>query len=250
MQSASPLNVIDVFSPAYKKWSRVKLSMDEQIEHLKKHGICSDEKNDKLLKSISSAIQAAEHMAENLADTGLENFIDAALFSNSALRELRSRMPPSTPKALNDYQSRYPHYNLREVVQEINKHGTTLAEGQWLTHGGIWPSQFDEFITDRPLSTTFCPQIARRSAEWNGKAYDAGRLDFIVIRVTSPSTKAYLYSAGGDLGHEKEIVFAAGAKLTMLSETYICHTTVFKQEQAFIDIEKQVPAYVITATIS
>lgn len=244
MQSTSPLQIIDVFSPPYKKWSRVELSMEEQLAHLKTHGFISNEKNGKLLKTISSATEAAEHMAENLADTPLENFIDAALSNNLAMHKLRNKMPISTPKALIDYQSRYPHYDHREVDQEINKYGTTLAEGQWLTHGGIWPSLFDEFITDRPLSTTFCPQIARRSAEWNGKAFDAGRIDFIVMRVTSPSTKAYLYSADGDLGHEKEIVFATGAKLTMLSETFICDTSVFQKT------EKRVPAYVITATIS
>ncbi|SDY38224.1 hypothetical protein [Pseudomonas salomonii] len=244
------LNVIDVFSPAFERWETRERTQEEHIAHLTQHGYFGGPIKTKLLKTITSTYQAAEHMAEHLTDNCLENFIDNALSKSSAMEQLRSLMPTSTPPALKDYKSNYPTYSANDVASEIEQYGVFLANDQTLIHGGCWPTEHDEFITDRPFSTTFCPQIARRSAEWKGKAYDAGRMDLIVLRVVSPFTKAYLYGTDVDHSHEKEILFAKGARLILISRTHICDTYVFKVDTDFKEYKKQVPAYVVEAEIS
>lgn len=242
--------VIDVFSPPFERWATRERTQEEQIAHLTQHGHFGGPIKENLLKIITSAYQAAEHMAEHLTDNCLEDFIDNALSESAAMKHLRSLMPKSTPPALNDYKSSYPSYNIDDVELEISLHGIFLADGQTLIHGGCWPTEHDQFTTDRPLSTTFCPQIARRSAEWRGKAYDAGRMDFIVLRVASPSTKAYIYGADVAHAHEKEVLFASGAKLKLISRTYICDTHAYKVDTNCREYKKLVQAYVVEADIS
>ena len=98
-------------------------------------------------------------------------------------------------------------------------------------------------VTDRPLSTSLCPQVALRNADHNGKAYEAGRIDLLVIRVAESATKAFAYKRKGmALGHENEVVFAAGAGLSWFSETLVRKD--YPAVKAFHD-SKDVPAYVL-----
>ncbi len=115
--------------------------------------------------------------------------------------------------------------------------------------GGAWPSDSTgELVTNRPLSTTFCPQIALRNAEWKGKAHKQGRLDLFVLRVTEPRTKAFVFKrAGTNLGHENEILFATGAKLKKRSETMIHNQYMVGHGS---DAKKEVPVYVLEVDIS
>ncbi len=89
-----------------------------------------------------------------------------------------------------------------------------------------------------------------RNAEWKGKAYDAGRIDLMVVRVSQPKTKAYAYSRNGDHGNEKEIVFASGATLTRVRETYVVDILAMKAAPSLQIKEKVVPAYVVEVEIS
>jgi hypothetical protein len=125
-----------------------------------------------------------------------------------------------------------------------------IAAGQFLFHGGYWANDSSSFTTPRPFSTSFCPQVALRNAEWKGKAYDAGRVDLMVVRVTQPKTKAYAYSRNGNHGNEKEVVFASGAQLTRVSETWVANIPEYKMTSNSRSIEKIVPAYVIEVDIS
>lgn len=205
---------------------------------------------DKLERRIGSAFEAADHMIRKRVDNALEGFIDRALENDVAFSALRHQMPSPTPSALDDYQSSYPDYDRFAVDQAINQFGALLADGQYLIHGGRWFTDGDSFTTDRPLSTTFCPQIALRSAEWRGKAYDANRVELLVIRVTQPKTKAYLFGPEGELTHEKEAVFASGAHLTRLREHFIMNLTVNKATDGFNIVEKTVPAFVTEIELS
>ncbi len=119
-----------------------------------------------------------------------------------------------------------------------------------LFHGGHWASDNPTITTSRPFSTSFCPQVALRNAEWKGKAYDAGRVDLMVVCVTQPKTKAYAYSREGNHGNEKEVVFASGATLTRVRETYIADIPVSKVTSGIQTEEKVVPAYVVEVEIS
>ncbi|MGU3847378.1 hypothetical protein ACVZHT_38210, partial [Vibrio diabolicus] len=80
-------------------------------------------------------------------------------------------------------------YNQSDVDADINSIGKTLSDGQFLFHGGLWFSSCENEVTLRkPFSTSFCPQVALRNAEWRGKAYDQGQIDLLVLRVSNPKT--------------------------------------------------------------
>lgn len=253
MRSTMPsaqTSIIDVFSQPYEYWLRRDPTREELIAHMKEHGVFTFSVNEKLLRVVDSALMAAEHMAEVSVDNGLEVFIESALENSPALAELQSKMPPRMLPGLSAYQFHYPTYDSQLVDQEINRFGTVLAEGQFLFHGGHWPVGQEQFVTDRPLSTTFNPQVALRNAEWEAKAFDAGWLDLIVLRVTAPQSKAYLYPPQGDWKHEKEIVFAKGARLRLLSHKKIADKTVYKGGTTYQTISKKIPVYVLEAEIS
>jgi hypothetical protein len=243
-------SIVDIFSSPYEVWLRRDPTREELTAYMKEHGVFLPFVNVKLLKVVDSALVAAEHMAEVSVDNELGFFIENALENSTALVELRSKMPPGMLPGLSAYQSDYPTYDSQLVDQEISRFGTVLAEGQFLFHGGHWPIGQEQFVTDRPLSTTFCPQVALRNAEWNAKAYDAGWIDLIVLRVTAPQSKAYLYPSHGELKHEKEIVFATGARLRLLSRKKIADKTAYKGGTYNKTITKTVPVYVLEAEIS
>ena len=83
-----------------------------------------------------------------------------------------------------------------------------------------------------------------------GKAYDANRVELMVIRVTQPKTKAYLFGPDGDLHHEKEVVFASGGHLRRLNSHFITDIKAYKMTKDFVADEKVVPAYVTEAELS
>ncbi|WP_439821867.1 hypothetical protein ACSPX5_13085 [Pseudomonas sp. HLG18] len=243
------LPIVDVFDPPYEVWSRRQLSEAERLSHYEKYKHFIFEINNELEKTIYSAFSAATHMAEVRSDNALESFIDDALDGSSAMEFVRSLMPDKTPQSLARYQTHYPYYDAIKVNKEIQEHGAIFDDGQFLFHGGGWPSGADEFVTDRPLSTSFCPQIALRNAEFKGKAYDLERVDLIVLRTASARCHAYVFGCEGEMKHEKEVVFAAGAKLKLVNRTFIQEATVSKLDENSNLLHALVPYYVIEAEI-
>ena len=217
------LPIVDVFETPYEIWTYRNATEDEGIQHLQEYGRPIFQVPDKLEKSISNAYEAAVHMALIGADNALENHINNALNSSSNFKIWRQTMPRRTPIQLTNYQRRHIFDN--RVVQEINKIDCILSDGQFLFHGGCWWGNDvigSECITSSPLSTSFCPQIALRNAEWAGKAYDYGVIDLLVLKVTQLYTRVFSYKIKGtDKGHEKEVLFSSGAKLKLISSKTI-----------------------------
>lgn len=149
-----------------------------------------------------------------------------------------------------DYQAIFPHHDAALADAALNAVGVEVAEGQLLFHGGAWDSDASTLTTSRPFSTTFCPQVALRNAEWRGKAYDADRVNVMVVRVAKSKTKAYAYSRQGPHGNEKEVVFASGAQLMLVSETHVKGLLVTKIGANLQELKKIVPAYVVEVEIS
>lgn len=202
---------------------------------------------------LENHLQSAMYMANKGEDNQLEFAIDDIIEKSKVFKVWRSYMPSKIPQFLWNYQNRYAHCNVFNVDKEINNIGIKLSVGQTLIHGGYWYNHStDTIITDRPLSTTFCPQVALRNAEWCGKAYDNERIDIMVLRVLSPRTNVYVFKQKGtDKGHEKEVVFASGAKLTKVKEHYITHRTAYKSDNNSQQLlEKLVPIYVLEVNIS
>lgn len=225
------LPIVDVFETPYEIWTYRNATLNEGIQHLQEYGYTIFQVPDKLEKSISNAYKAAVHMALVGADNALEYHINNALNSSANFKIWRQTMPRRTPIQLTNYQRKYIFDN--SVVQEINKIDCILSDGQFLFHGGCWMGENfigAEYITSLPFSTSFCPQVALRNAEWGGKAYDAGVIDLLVLKVTQPYTRVFSYKIKGtDKGNEKEVLFSSGAKLKLIrSETIRCDYKVCK----------------------
>ncbi len=207
------LPLVDTFSSPYEAWEERNATLNEVLAAKNPHLRVRI----RHIASISSAYDAAVYMATVGADPGLGRFINAALDQSVAHKSWQQAMPPKTPDELSRYQKFYPHCNFQQVSEEIAAVGHLLSDGQSLFHAGLWPNG-SHLITDRPLSTTFCPQIALRNAAHQGKAYDASQIDLFVLKANNPRTKVFGYKRKGtNLGHENEVVFAAGAALSLTS---------------------------------
>lgn len=219
------LPIVDVFETPYEIWTYRNATQDENIQCLRKYGYCISQVPDKLVKIISNAYDAAAYMALIGVDNALENHIDEALDSNPNFKIWRQNMPKRTPIQLTDYQRK--HIFGDDILREINKIDCILSDGQFLFHGGCWMGENylgAEYITALPLSTSFCPQVALRNAEWGGKAYDAGVIDLLVLKVVHPYTRIFSYKIKGtDKGHEKEVLFSSGARLKLISSETIMY---------------------------
>ncbi|NEI66537.1 hypothetical protein [Rhizobium leguminosarum] len=164
---------------------------------------------------IRNALDAANYVARYEDHNWLNNRITDALRKTSEYKKWHSAMPSRTPSAIAAYQKNYAKSDLAAVNSEINLHGSPLPLGQQLFHGGLW-SGMSGAITSRPLSTSLSPTVAFSNALHSAKAYEAGRLDLIVLR-TTVSTNAFVFkSRGTKLGHEIEVLLAAGISLKIL----------------------------------
>ncbi len=244
---------IDIFATPYEVWTIRDATADEMQDRINNQGLSLSEAfhvKDRLTTVVATPVDAARYMLQAQADNGLAFHIDNALRQSPAYRALQALMPAVVPVALDAYQGAFAEAEFDAADDAIEAHGVTLADGQFLFHGGLWPSDRSTFTTSRPLSTSFCPQVALRNAEWRGKAYDAGRVDLMVLRVTQPRTKAYAFGRDGERGHEKEVVFASGAQLTQVRETYIGSLNVPQVTTNLRQVTRGVPAYLLEVEIS
>ena len=242
------LPLVNNFVPPYEKWSTRQPTQQENLDCYQKNGHFLPFVNDRLEERVSTSLEAACYMARKGADNALESHIDTQLDNSSEYKFWRQCMPSKTPDAIRKFQQEYPKYDRYEVDSEINKNANLLSEGQFLFHGGLWPSSSSHIKLNKPFSTSFCPQVALRNAEFRGKAYDAGQIDLFVIRVKNPKTNVFAYKRKGTrMGNEKEILFASGAEMTLQNRRLIRNDYLVGKWN-FPD--KVVPIYVIEVDIS
>jgi len=235
------LPLVDVFGVPYG----VRRSRQATLETV---SAGEDDDNDtEIVATIGDARSALEHIAQVSMDNGLGNHIQDALSRSQHYKEWQTAMPSKAPPAILRYQKAYEKSDPVAVSEEVNHHGRLLSSGQFLFHGGLWPGG-TTLITERPLSTSLCPQVALRNAEYKAKAYDAGRLDLFLLRVTTSATKAYVFKRKGTkLGHESEVLLAAGARLSLRSETLIrSNYPAAKVGQ----LDKEIPIFVLELELS
>lgn len=241
------LPVVDPFQIPYHGWTWRTPSIDEMKALYRQTSSIQPHVRDKLVASVASGFEAAIYIGKVGADSGIDAHINDALDNDPNFAIWRRAMPSSTPKPLKDYKSKYPQYDGASVDFEIHTHGAHLSPGQVLFHAGAWPGGVS-FVSDRPLSTSFCPQVALRNAEHKGKAYDAGRLDIFVVRVATSAALAFVYKRkGASLGHENEVLFASGVTLTLISEHLVRPD--YPVGKAFSPA-KHVPLYVLDVILS
>jgi hypothetical protein len=207
------LPLVKTFVPPYEKWETRHPTFEEMLATGDLHTSIRVRPE----TTVANAYEAAVYIGRVGADNGLGDFINEALNESHAYKQWQQAMPAKTPDALARYQKSYSNSDFAQVSEEINKIAKVLSEGQCLFHAGLWPDG-TELITNRPLSTSFCPQVALRNADHRSKAYDADRIDLFVLTATTPKTNIFAYKRNGtNLGHENEVVFAAGAKLKLVS---------------------------------
>lgn len=238
------LPTVDPFHTPYQLWKTRSPTLNERLAAAT---FFVPDIKEQLIAQVNNAREAAIHMAKVGADGGLGRHVEDSLDCSAAYRAWRQAMPSATPTELAVYQKSYPKCDFVKVTEAINEVGGLLSENQYLFHGGYWHGG-QSIVTDRPLSTSLCPQVALRNAEHNGKAYDAGAVHLFVLRVKNPQTKAFVFRPKGtNLGHELEILLAAGACLEMRSQTEVHQDyLVAKWEHP----EKRVPVYVLEFDVS
>jgi hypothetical protein len=192
-------------------------------------------------------MDAAVHIANEGTDQALRNYINGKLSESTEYTAWRRAMPSTTPSNIADYQKSLSTCDLNAVSHEIDAIGQILPHGQCLFHAGVsaWPSTF---VTNRPLSTSFCPDVALRNAEHKGKAYHGGRIDLFVLETHNPTTAVFVFRRGGtNLGHENEVLFASGAEVKITASNLVR-----RDYPVSLDVinRKVVPIFVHTALIS
>lgn len=65
----------------------------------------------------------------------------------------------------------------------------------------------------------------------------------MVVRVVQPTIRAYIYGREGSHGHEKEVVFASGARLTRIQQTRLDDVKAFGMSSGGRLPQKMVPTY-------
>lgn len=192
-------------------------------------------------------MDAAVHIANEGTDQTLRNYINDTLSASYEYKAWRHAMPSTTPKNIADYQKSLSTCDLNAVSRDIVAIGQVLTHGQCLFHAGVsaLPSPL---VTSRPLSTSFCPDVALRNAEHKGKAYHGGRIDLFVFEAYNPTTTVFVFRRDGtNLGHENEVLFAAGAQVKITASNLIRDDYPVSLDSTNM---KLVPIYVHHALIS
>ncbi|MGH0214362.1 hypothetical protein NKY66_10650 [Sinorhizobium meliloti] len=196
---------------------------------------------------INTALEAANHTAEHGPDNGLGNYVCNVLDASADYKAWVNAMPTQKPKAIATYQTNFDKRNDADVNSAIVSYGETLSIDQILFHGGHWTGGTGSLVTSRPLSTTFNPVVAFMSALWKAKAYDAGRLDLIVLKTTTATTKAFVFNSRGKLSHEREVLLPANITLTFVNQTCLrTDLNVTKVDHS----DKEIPVYVVEVEVS
>lgn len=246
------MTIVNVFEQPYEVWETRDPTPKERLEYLTNCGTMLYSVNTKLVDTIADHFSAAEYILKYEADNGLEFRIDAYLHDSKEFNDLLNAMPKDLPRSVYDYKHGYADCQLDAVTSDIEKYGVNLSEKQYLFHGGFLACKpGDHFVLNRPLSTSFCPQVALRNAEWKGKAYEAGEVHLLVLNVVTSKTKAFVFALDGELGNEKEVLFSSGLELIVRSKTLVRNNySVSKIGERCRRMEKSVDAFVIAADIT
>lgn len=243
--------LVNVFEKPYEAWEFNKLKFDEIYPATKEAGFLTLTKKTKRIAEIRHHVDAATYILRRSTDNGLESHIDRYLDRCAPFQQAIRLKPRQFPTSIKKYKHSYQTCNLDNVAKDINAIGCYLHPGQIVFHGGLSPQQPGEaVITDRPLSTSFCPQVALRNAEWRGKAYEAGEVHLLVLRVASTSIRAFVFPLEGELGNEKEVLISSNVNLVVLRKTLVRNDyKVCKIDSCLKTLEKAVPAYVVEVEI-
>lgn len=236
------LSLVDTFATPYITWETRPATPEEMYQNQSLDPIKLHE-----LFRIDSALSAAIYAASNEVDNRLTRHVQDALNNSVDYRSWQNTMPSCTPPEIARYQNDYENSDYNAVSQEIEQYGSLLSPGQSLFHGGHWKGGRSHVI-ERPLSTSLCPQVALLNALHKGKAYDAGRLDLLMLRAAAPQSKVFAFkNKGANLSHESEVLVNRGAQLTLIATTPVQPDRLVVKFNA---PNKRIPVYVLEVEVS
>lgn len=173
--------------------------------------------------SIFNPLQHVLHALNNFSTNVVSGMLERYLEQSDSYRNALKLMPNlSSVKGLWNYRNRHGAHDQDEVIRDLEAFGMPLGPGQTLFHGGIYPRNeiTDEplvnFITDRPLSSSLCAQVAAVHSLY----HDPKDVWIITVKESS-ATKAFFFSNSRrqNLGHEIEVLISPGAKINLINVT-------------------------------
>lgn len=251
-QQITQLPLVNPFDTAYEKWIYRKATLEEVLGSNDKVSLLNRGIKDRLECTVSNILDCAMVMVQSGygCDNELECQIDNNLSQNASFKFWLGAMPSKIPKYILEYKNSYRTHNPLFVDKEINNLGFKLSTGQMLVHAGAWNNE-DNFIISRPLSTSLSPQVAILNAIHGGKAYNMGKIDVLLLEVVNPNTNVFVFKTKNlSLGHEKEILFASGARISLKNKVCVGQMRVIKFDENSREIDKIIPVNLIHAYIS
>lgn len=247
------LPLVDVFTSPLEVWDMRCPTVEEITSGAVSsfHALIKD----RLVARINNPYDAASYTLLNQGCIRLDRLIEDELNNSAAYKKMRNLMPSQTPRVLSDFQNRFQSSQFGAVSYAINAVGKTTADGQILFHGGHWPYAVGQtVVSERPLSTSFSPHMACQNAIWAGKAYDAGELHLMVMRVVNPRANAFCFRMRGtSKGHEKEVLFSTGAHITLRNKILVKNDgKAYKAccVHAGNVVQKPIPYYILEMDVS
>ncbi|ELR64465.1 hypothetical protein C942_02489 [Photobacterium marinum] len=177
----------------------------------------------KKTEKINDPCEFLLHTINNYGHSGLIYNYREQILSSLEFRDVKRLTPylkdiPST----NRYRNIPQRAILSDVNAEIRDFGSYLAENQVLFHGGSTTID-QQIITDRPLSTTLCPQIALWHAE-NDFLPNRNLTPVIWILTVSQEIKkkAIIFrKAGSNMEHEFEVLLESGVFIKPIKRYFV-----------------------------
>ncbi|BDU37348.1 hypothetical protein [Vibrio nigripulchritudo] len=215
------LPLVSPFIVPYEVWLTREPTWDERRTSLATTGRSCGQIKVSRVAVIKSEIEAANRICNVKYDPSLRQHVNTQLDSLASYKAWMQATNWECPDSLITYQQNYPNYDIAVVEDDIKSFGLVLSEGQVLFHAGAWPAGQTTFQTTEPFSTSFCPEAAFRNAEHKAKAYNAGKLDLLVITVKSTSANVFPYPRVGQFAHENEVLFSSGITLTKVNSSTV-----------------------------
>lgn len=202
----------------------------------------SSNNHDRFVKSgykETLSIKNAHDHVTHILSVGPNNVLASDLFSNlmacGVYKDIYKKMPTlNKVPYIHNYRSKYGALNIKNQMysefgiclnSEINRYGVVPCPGQKLFHGGDWlgENSFVDIVVGKeieltkPLSTTFCPQVAWVHAQYH-KDKAAVWMFSIDVEISTP---AYFFRPRGKMAHELEVLFASGLRVKCIEKKYI-----------------------------
>lgn len=168
-------------------------------------------------QTVRNARDFVLHTLGHYVGSGVVNEFRRQLHVHPQLRQAKAAMPYLKDSApLKEYQRASGKFTADTLNTEVRHFGRFIAPGQVLFHGGSCrPSEVATFVTNKPLSTSLCPQIAAWHA-YNDLLPAPNPAPAIwILSAPYGNRKAVVYRKGGaGMEHEQEVLIEAGSTIS------------------------------------